>query len=338
MTARSWQTAGHDKAIGALARSLDGGRLAHSYIFIGPSRVGKTTLALDLARAANCLADESARPCADCRQCRRVTAELHPDVRVIGLETARSGRLRSLISIDQAREVQRESGLLPYEGRCRVFIFESAEKFSDEAANCLLKTLEEPPESVIIALLATHADSVLPTILSRCRRVDLRPVSAGAIADFLTVRKGVDADSAREIAGMARGRVGWAVGAVEDPSTVERVSDTLDAIEAAVADSLVGRFEYAERLAGRFSNDREGVLGELDLWLGWWRDAMLTGQGRDDLVSNVSRRETVSAAAERFSSETIAAAIRTIMRTGRLLERNVSPRLAVESMMLGLPS
>ena len=335
--ARVWQTAGHDKAVGALARSLDGGRLAHSYIFIGPSRVGKTTLALDFARAANCLADETARPCGDCRQCARVTAGLHPDVRVIGLETARSGRLRSLISIDQAREVQREAGLLPYEGRYRVFIFESAEKLSGEAANALLKTLEEPPESVIIALLATHADSVLPTILSRCRRVDLRPVAAGAIADFLTARKGVDADSAREIAGMARGRVGWAVGAVEDPSAIDRVSETLDAIEAAIADSLSGRFEYAERLAGRFSGDREGVFGELDLWLGWWRDAMLTGQGKPELVSNVSRRETLDAAAARFSPETTAAAIRTIMRTAHLLERNVSPRLAAESMMLGLP-
>ena len=336
--AREWQTAGHEKAVGALARALDGGRLAHSYIFIGPARVGKTTLALDLARAANCLAADAERPCAACRQCRRVTSGLHPDTRVIGLETARSGRLRSLISIDQVREVQRETGLLPYEGRYRVFIFESAEKLSDEAANALLKTLEEPPESVIIALLATHADSVLPTILSRCRRADLRPVSAGAIADFLAARKSVDADSAREIAGMARGRVGWAVDAVEDPSAIERVSDTLDEIEAAIADSLSGRFEYAERLAGRFSNDREGVFGELDLWLGWWRDAMLTGQGKPELVSNVSRRETVSAAAERFSSETIAAAIRTIMRTAHLLERNVSPRLATESMMLGLPS
>ena len=125
---------------------------------------------------------------------------------------------------------------------------------------------------------------------------------------------------------------------MEDPSAIERVSDTLDEIEAAIADSLSGRFEYAERLAGRFSNDREGVFGELDLWLGWWRDAMLTGQGKPELVSNVSRRETVSAAAERFSPETIAAAIRTVMRTAHLLERNVSPRLAAESMMLGLPS
>ena len=333
-----WRTVGHGKAIAALSRSLAGGRLAHSYIFIGPARVGKTTLALDLARAANCLADAESRPCAACVQCERVAAELHPDVRIIGLETAPSGRLRSLVGIDQVREVQRETSLLPYEGRYRVFIFESAEKLSDEAANSLLKTLEEPPESVIIALLATHADSVLPTILSRCRRIDLRPVAASAIADFLAARKGVDADSAREIAGMAAGRVGWAVRAAEDPSVMERVAETLDEIEAVLADSLSGRFEYAERLAGRFSADREGVLSELDLWLGWWRDVMLVGQGKPELAANASRRETVGAAAERCAPETAAAAIRAVMRTAHLLERNVAPRLAVESMMLSLPS
>ena len=333
-----WQTIGHDKAVAALTRALVGGRMAQSHIFIGPARVGKTTLALDLARAANCLAEDAERrPCSACNQCARVAAELHPDVRVIGLEKAPTGRLRTLISIDQVRDMQRETSLLPYEGRSRVFIFESAEKLSDEAANSLLKTLEEPPESVLIILLVNNADSVLPTILSRCRRADLRPVSAGVIADFLAAGKGVDSDSAREIAGMAGGRVGWAVAAVEDPSAIERVSETLDEIEAVVADTLSGRFEYAERLAGRFSGDREGVYGELDLWLGWWRDVMLVGNGKPELAANLSRRETVGAAAERCGPETVAATIRAIMRTAHLLERNVAPRLALESMMLALP-
>ena len=138
-----WRTAGHDKAIKSLERALAEDRLAHSYLVTGRKRVGKTTLALDLARALNCLSD--ARPCGECGQCGRISSGLHPDVRLIGLETARSGRLRTLISIDQVREVQRDASLLPYEGRSRVFIFESAEKLSEEAANSLLKTLEEPP-------------------------------------------------------------------------------------------------------------------------------------------------------------------------------------------------
>ncbi len=330
-----WQTAGHDKAVGALRRAIERGHLAHSYLITGPPSVGKTTLALDIARAVSCLSED--RPCSACRQCERIASELHPDVRVIGLELARSGRARTQIGIDQVRETQRETSLLPYEGRYRVFIFETAEKLSEEAANSLLKTLEEPPDSVILILLASDADSVLPTILSRCRRIDLRPVSAEMIAGFLTSRKGVDADRAREIAGMASGRMGWALRAADDPDIVQRVSDSMDSIEAAILDSLAGRFEYAERLAARFSADREGVFAELDLWLSWWRDALLAGQGRSELVSNVSRRQPIEAAAERLTTETVAAAIRAVMRTSYLLERNVAPRLAIESMMLGLP-
>ena len=169
-----WNTVGHDRAVAALQRGLDSDRVSHSILIAGPPQVGKTTLALDIARAVNCESDD--RPCSECGQCGRITSGLHPDVRIVGLEKARSGRLRTLISIEQVRDVQRETSLLPFEGRYRVIVFESAELFSAEAANSLLKTLEEPPERVMIILLATDARALLPTIVSRCRLVQLKPV------------------------------------------------------------------------------------------------------------------------------------------------------------------
>ena len=245
-----WQTYGHDTAIQTIQRALAEGRVAHSWLIAGPPRVGKTTLALDLARAVNCVpSGDDIPPCGACGQCRRIASGIHPDIRVVGLETARSGRLRTLISIEQVRDVQRELTLLPYEGASRVVIFESAELFSEEAANSLLKTLEEPPDRVLILLLASDSASVLPTILSRCRQLRLRPVPASIIARFLTERKAVLPDDAREIAGLAAGRIGWAVNAAEDPSLLEHVAETLDGIETVIAGALADRFDYAERLA-----------------------------------------------------------------------------------------
>ena len=331
-----WRTAGHDKAIKSLERALAEDRLAHSYLVTGRKRVGKTTLALDMARALNCLSD--ARPCGECGQCGRISSGLHPDVRLIGLETARSGRLRTLISIDQVREVQRDASLLPYEGRSRVFIFESAEKLSEEAANSLLKTLEEPPESVVIILLASDAGAVLPTILSRCRRVDLRPVPAQTIADFLAESGSTDPDRAREIAGLASGRIGWAIEAAADPRLLESISETLDVVEAMLAAPLADRFDYAERLAGRFSADREGVYAELDLWLSWWRDALLAGQRKPELIVNASRADKFASVAENVPAESVTATLNALRRAKFLLERNVTPRLAIESVMLTLPA
>ena len=331
-----WDAEGHERAVAALQRGLDSDRVSHSFLIAGPPQVGKTTLALDIARAVNCESDD--RPCSDCGQCRRISSGIHPDVRVVGLEKARSGRLRTLISIEQVRDVQREISLLPFEGRYRVIIFENAELFSEEAANSLLKTLEEPPESVLIILVATDTRALLPTILSRCRLVQLRPVPTATITDLLVERKGIDADRAREIAGLASGRAGWAVQAADDPDMLKRVSDVLDEVETVVRSPLAERFDYAASLADRFPRDRRSVYSDLELWLSWWRDVLLIGQERPELVSNVSRLESLSGAAESLAPTSVTNAIRTVMRTTFLLERNVSPRLALEGMMLKLPA
>ena len=357
-----WNTIGHDRALRALRRGLDSDRVSHSILIAGPPQVGKTTLAFDIARAVNCegseewrvasgelpvgsadahhysLAQPGDRPCGECGQCGRISSGLHPDVRVVGLEKARSGRLRTLIGIEQVRDVQRETSLLPFEGRSRVIIFETAELLSEEAANSLLKTLEEPPERVLIILLATDARAMLPTIVSRCRLVQLRPAPSAAIAEFLAERKGVNPDRAREIAGLASGRVGWAVRAAEDPDMLKRMSDALDEVESVVRSPLAERFDYAAALAGRFPGDRRSVYSELELWLSWWRDVLLVGQRKPELVSNVARIDSLTQAAERLPQTSIVGAIRTVMRTTFLLERNVFPRLALEGMMLKLPA
>ena len=330
-----WQTVGHGKALRTLERAIASDRVAHAYLIVGPSQVGKTTLALDLARAVNCTSDDP--PCDMCSQCQRISSGLHPDIRVVGLEPARSGRMRTQISIDQVRDVQREASLLPYEGRYRVFIFETAEKLTAEASNSLLKMLEEPPNGVIVILLASDAGAMLPTILSRCQRIDLRPAPAQTISEFLSERFDISVERAQEIAGASSGRVGWAIEAARDPGLLERVRQTMDTIDEFTRGSLTNRFEYAQQLAGRFSANREAVFTDLDHWQSWWRDVLLTGYQRTELVSNVAKRESLEEISGKLSVEEAAAAIATVRRAAFLLERNVSPRLALEDMMLALP-
>ena len=155
-----FRTVGHDKAVKALTRAIDSDRIAHAYLIAGPPQIGKMTLAIDIARAVNCVADEQPnmfgetepKPCNTCGPCDRITRGLHTDVRVVTLGQDSRGRTQTLISIDQVREVQREASLRPSEGKYRVFIFDRAEYLSQGAATALLKTLEEPPDQVIFIL------------------------------------------------------------------------------------------------------------------------------------------------------------------------------------------
>ena len=136
---------------------------------------------------------------------------------------------------------------------------------------------------------------------------------------------------------MSRGRIGWAAEAADDPEIIARISESLDLIEATVSGSLSERFEYAENLSRRFSADRQGVFAELDLWQAWWRDALLIGQNKRELVVNSSREATLSSVADENSMEAVLASLKAIRRTIFLLERNVSPRLALENMMMKIP-
>jgi len=332
-----WRTIGHDKAVNVLQRSLEGGRLSHAYVISGPRHIGKMTLALDLARALNCTGE--GRLCGECSQCSRTARGLHTDVRVVGLETGEtpSGRPRVLIGIDQVREIQREASLAPFEGKWRVMIIDGAEHLSDDAANGLLKTLEEPPARVVLLLLVSEAEALLPTVLSRCQVLELGPVPGPVIARMLADRHGAAPDSADEIARRSQGRPGWASRAVEDPGLLEGLARQLDAIDGVVRGGVEQRFAYAASLASAFDRDRDSGRRELDIWLAWWRDLLLVKEGVPEFVNHVPLIDTVQPVADALSSEQVVRSIDAIRETVAHLERNVNSRLALEGLMLALP-
>ena len=331
--AETWHTIGHDKAVNLLRRSLDDGRVSHAYLLAGPHQVGKMRLATDLARAVNCTTGE--RPCGNCSQCVRIERKLHSDVKVVGLE--RSGVGRTLIGIDQVREIQKVANLKPFEGSTRVFIFEAADLLSEEAANSLLKTLEEPPDSVLMALLTSRPGELPTTLTSRCQRINLRPVPFRIIAGALETLHGLDAQRANEIGRLAAGRPGWAIEAANDNALVDRVTEQLNTIEEILRGGLESRFKHAARLATSFVRDRETARAELGIWLGWWRDVMLVKEGSQEFVTYLSHINSLQGIGERMSIGGIVRALRGVQDTCAHVERNVNPRLALEQMMLSFP-
>ena len=334
-----WQVVGQDRAISLLQRSLEKEALAHAYLLVGPSHVGKMTLALDLAKAINC--DAAAPPCGECTACRRIASGKHADVQIIGLtgdgDSAEVGS-QTEISIDQIRQMQHSACLPPFEGRYKVFIIEGAELLSNEAANCLLKTLEEPEEKVVFLLLTAREELLPATIVSRCQRLELPPLAVGEVEAALNSRWAVEQERARLLARLCHGRLGWALLAAPDDSwlkeRVERMEQLLGVIDTA---GYEGRLEYAVQLAAQFNKNRGSVQEILDLWLDWWHDLLLVKIGCVEAITNVDVSAVLEQRAKDYSLAEIKSFISAIQSVGNQLKQNANPQLVFEVLMLSIP-
>jgi len=295
------------------------------------------TLALNLAQALNCEAAES--PCGTCDSCQKIVSAKHADVQIIGLGSntdSAEAKSRAEISIDQIREVQHSSNLPPFEGKYKVFIIDGAELLSIEAANCLLKTLEEPPDKVIFILLATN-DRLLPTtVISRCQRLELLLLSASEVETALTQR-GIEPSQANLLARLCHGCLGWAISAALDGGLLQQRSERLDRLIDIVNADYEERFAYATQLAAQFSQNRGSVHEVLDLWLDYWRDLLLIKVGCSEFITNIDRLATLVEVAKGYSLAQIKAFIDSVQAAGEQLRQNANPRLALEALMFSIP-
>jgi len=332
-----WQVVGQDRAVTLLQRNLERGSVAQAYLLVGPPQVGKLTLALAVAQAINCEVAEP--PCGECDPCRKVASGKHADVQVIGLSSNGNSndKPRAEISIDQVREMQHSSSLPPFEGRHKVFIIDGAELMSNEAANCLLKTLEEPSEGVIFILLTAN-DSVLPdTVVSRCQRLELRPLPTSQVETALSERRSLESTKTELLSRLCHGRLGWALTAADDDGLLQRRDQLMEKLVEVIRGDNELRFDYAAQLAAQFSQNRASVQEVLDLWLDWWRDLLLVKLGATDTITNVDHEVEVVDMERGYSLVQIRAFINSIQAAGEQLRQNANPRLVLEVLMLGIP-
>jgi DNA polymerase-3 subunit delta' len=324
-----WQVKGQDSTLALLDHSLKEHAVAHAYLLVGPPHIGKRTLALDLACALNC--NDPEPPCGECRSCHRIAKGKHADVITLDLHAGTE------IGIDDIRSLQHLAHLPPYEGSRKVLIIEDAECMSTEAANSLLKILEEPPPHLVWLLLAAEEARLLPTVVSRCQRLELRPLARAQIESILTADYGVQPDRAEFLARLSNGCLGWALSAMSDDGLLDRRSREIDSLNSLLTAGLDQRFAFAKELAAQFTQNRRAAMETMTTWLAWWRDLLLVAGECKSAIISVDYEQVLQGEAKGLGLARIRDAIAGLYLAKEEISRNVSPRLVLDAFMLDMP-
>ncbi len=325
---------GHEWAVDLLKEHIASGNFRQAYLITGPEGVGRRTLALRMAQALNCPQPIApGEPCGACRTCTQIDRMQYADLNIIQA-AYRGGTLK----VDQIRELQHSLALAPYEARYRVAVLLRFEEAHISAANALLKTLEEPPPQVVIILTAESAESLPPTIVSRCEALRLRSQPIKTIQEGLETKLGMPAEEANQLAHLSGGRPGYAIHLHRNPELLALRLSWLEEHNTLLSASRVERFAYIEKLTkGKENLDKEKLRSQLQTWLSLWRDIFLYASNASAPLANIDQIDTIQELSKHFGYDSARSMVTTLQRTLDLIGSNINVRLAMEVLMLDLP-
>ena len=316
---------GQDKQIEILKNALRENTLAHAYLFTGISGIGKMTVARALAKILHCKS-ASGDFCDCCIPCKQITGDTHPDTLIIEPEG-------NTIKINQIRQLQEQLAFTVYEGTKKVVILDKADRMTIQAANCLLKTLEEPPIHTILILLTSIPYRVPSTVRSRYQKLMFKPLPESLIEELLKDRLGnQEPPDLQLIAALAAGSFGNALRWTENDALSERQT-FLEAVSTLDTNSISSMFEWASLLG----DDKEAVLEKLNLLLVWLRDcAVEKTTPQSHYVINKDLLPAVHAVSSSVTWPDLLQKIETVKEIQRAVQENVNIRLAAETLFLRL--
>lgn len=320
---------GQEHVAEAFERVFKNDRLGHAYVFAGPKGVGKSLFARELAKALLC-PKKPLLACDECPTCRRVDSGSHPDV-----HWYRPPEGKRVFPIDTVRlEIIPTMGIKSFEGGYKVFIIEPAEMMSEDAANCLLKTLEEPPEMALLILVTSAPNRLLPTILSRCQRIRFRAIPRAALAQHLKGLLQIGEDKARDLAHLSGGSLAAALaihqsdGIAFKNKVIDRVIHATAADYFAVAEELIASAPSKSTL----DEKREHLCAVLNSLASYYRD-MLACAGGGEIIHR-DRAEDLSEHGRKIGPDRVEKIVQAIFRTQESLLLNVNLDLALGNLMV----
>lgn len=327
---------GQDRAKTILERALETGRVHHAYLFAGLRGVGKFTTAMAFSAIVNCKERDPEvfeDACGECRSCRKIAEGYHPDVMSIAPEGG-----SSRIKIDQIRDLQEESAKQPHEARYRMVVIDGAHEMTTEAANALLKTLEEPSTRMRLILVTDQAHRLLETIISRCQELRFSGLAPDEIVEILREELADDGDvdempddETLELAAQyGEGSVGRSLAILTSGMLGQR-RELLDAVLDCPPDRPAEMLDLADDLGG---GSRDELARQLDVLKLFFRDLMLyKATDETDEIVNRDLTDRVADYATRFSTTELTDILEHLLGAQRDLDRQVNAQFLIEDLL-----
>lgn len=326
----TWNLIGHEWAVQLLQGHIENKTLRHAYLITGPSDIGKKNLAIRFIQAICCPNMKSPGiPCLECPTCTRLQRLEHPDLFPVSIEDG-----SKQIKIDQIREMVRNLSLSPYETSRRFGLLIDFEQANRHTQNSLLKTLEEPPGSVILILTAVSASALFETVASRCEEIKLNPVPIQTTRQGLKNLHQIPEDQADFLAHISAGKPELALTYHQDPEILERRKTLLDQHYEILKGDSVARFAYANQLV----KDSVMVQEMLNTWSSIWHDVLLQAGKSDTPIRNIDRDGEIQTIVNAVDLQNAKSAVNLFRRAHGLLQKNANLKLTVEDLLLQLPT
>jgi DNA polymerase-3 subunit delta' len=320
---------GQERSLAQLNGYLQNDRSASSYLFIGPEGVGKHLAAMTLAKAVNCL-EENSDSCDRCFSCSKIEKKAHPDVHTIDAAALKSAGAENdtvvhdsdAIKIEEIRRLQKEINLKPYEARKKVFIINDAHQMTAESSNALLKTLEEPPANSLIILVTAKPNLLFKTVISRCKMVKFYPLERNKLREIMKGEYACDEELAHFLAYFCEGRIGRAI-KLKDTDILGTKNRVIDEI-------VLHHRADPEHGLGLAKQDLRNYL---NIMATWFRDIYLlkTGSSFSELI-NADRKDELTRSARAYSWSALDEILKFIADSLLYLEQNINPKLLLSNL------